>query len=307
MKIRITFEEFVKRAKEKFGDLYDYSLVNWRGVNPKVEIICKVHGSFWKKPTEHMRGQGCNIGCFKEQNKNNFLTRVKEIHGNKYDYSEINYINKDTKLRIRCVEHNNWFEQTPRNHLYPKNEGCDFCRGEIYKTTEGFVKHAKLKHNNKYDYSKVNYTNSSNKVIIICPEHGEFSQNTSFHLSGGGCPHCKSSRGENHIKYVLKTLNIVNIQQHTFSDCKNKNPLPFDFYLPDHNLCIEYQGEQHFKPIKRFGGLLGFNKVKLTDSIKKEYCKSKNVILIEYTYLDTFETITNDLEFMFSIPKGIAI
>ena len=124
-----------------------------------------------------------------------FIEKAKQIHGDKYDYSKVDYVNARTKVCIICPEHGE-FWQTPDKHLNRK-QGCNECAKAIRAekrrlTLESFIKQSNLKHNNKYDYSKVVYINSRTKVCIICPEHGEFWQAPANHLCGQGCPMCKN-------------------------------------------------------------------------------------------------------------------
>ena len=97
---------------------------------------------------------------------------------------------------------------------------------------------------------------------------------------------CKSSRGEKKIISFLKNENIQYFSQFKFDECKNKNKLPFDFYLPNHNICIEFQGEQHYHPIPYFGGEDKLKKVKKRDQIKRNFCKNNLIKLIEIPYWD---------------------
>lgn len=151
------------------------------------------------------------------------------------------------------------------------------------------------KHNNFYDYSLVNYINSKTKVKIICPKHNVFEQLPYEHLRGKGCPICNESKGEKEIRNILEIKRIKFIPQHKFNDCKNINKLPFDFYLPDHNICIEYHGLQHYEPIKWFGGQDVFDKLIKRDKIKKNYCIEKNIKLIIIPYGKNIIKIINEL------------
>ena len=146
-------------------------------------------------------------------------------------------------------------------------------------------------HNNKYNYFLVNYKNAKSKVKIICPIHGEFNQTPDAHLSGKNCSHCNSSKGELIVKELLETKNVKFKQQKRFKDCKDIRPLPFDFYLIDYNICIEYDGEQHFKPIKIFKGNKGFKECQKRDKIKTEYCKNNNIPLLRISYNEDVKTI----------------
>lgn len=121
-----------------------------------------------------------------------FIIKAKEIHGDKYDYSKVQYVNSSTKVEIICPKHGS-FWQTPNNHLSRKR-GCPECNGGIRLTKEKFIEKANKLHNFKYNYSKVEYINSTTKVCIICPEHGEFWQLPSNHIHPShprGCSKCK--------------------------------------------------------------------------------------------------------------------
>ena len=210
-----------------------------------------------------------------------FIERSKNVHGNKYDYSLVQYVNAHTKVNINCPVHGT-FNQKAWNHL--NNDGCPLCYGTKKYTKDEFIDKSNKVHLNRYDYSLVEYVNNSTKVKIICNQHGVFEQSPSSHLSQKhGCPNCNNSKGEVFIQKFLSEKNILFYKQHTFSDCKNIRLLPFDFYLPNKNICIEYDGEQHHKPIIRFNGDIGFQKTKIRDNIKNEYCKLNNIKLIRVT------------------------
>ncbi len=152
------------------------------------------------------------------------------------------------------------------------------------KTTEQFIKDAKIIHGDKYDYSLVNYKKANSKVEITCKKHGSFWQVPYSHLQGHGCPSCNSSRGEEEVKRYLLENNIKFEQQKVFNGCIYKNELKFDFYLPKYNLCIEYDGMQHFEAIEYFGGEKEFKKIQDRDKVKNEYCKSNNIYIIRIKY-----------------------
>lgn len=135
-----------------------------------------------------------------------------------------------------------------------------------------------------YDYSEVIYQGAHKAITIKCTKHGYFKQTANSHLSGSGCKLCQESFGEKKIVNYLNFLNIKYIREYRFDDCKFKNPLPFDFYLPDLNICIEFDGIQHFKPIERFGGIKAFDEMKIRDAIKSAYCGNNNIKLIRISY-----------------------
>ena len=283
---KLNNEQFIEKAKLIHGDKYVYSLVEYIDSSSKVRILCEEHGSFEQTPNSHLTGRGChkcgnNERIIKQRMDNGlFIEKAKLIHGDKYNYTLVKYINNKTKVTLKCNEHGN-FELKPNCHL--TGGGCPRCVGRG-KTTEDFINESIIKHGNKYDYSLSNYISTHNKLNIICPIHGSFEQTPNHHLNGAGCPICHDSIGEREIKKVLDKKNILYIPQKRFIDCRDIKPLPFDFYLPTYNICIEYQGEQHFKPINYFGGVDKFKTQQKRDKIKHDYCKDKGVCLILIKY-----------------------
>ena len=189
MSRKVTTDSFIESAKMIHGNKYDYSKVNYVSAQTKICIICPEHGEFWQTPNSHLNGKGCPM-CSrnKKMDTNEFIRRAKEINGDKYDYSKVEYKNAHTKVCIICSKHGE-FWQTPNNHLYSKKQ-CPQCIVNVKKTTKDFIEEAKNIHKDKYDYSKVKYMNYHTKVCIICPEHGEFWQDPNHHLRGDGCPKC---------------------------------------------------------------------------------------------------------------------
>ena len=122
-----------------------------------------------------------------KKTKEEFIKGARKKHGDKYDYSKVDYVNKRTKVCIICHEHGE-FWQTPSSHLQGK--GCPICGGTSTLTKEELIKKARKVHDNKYNYTKVEYVNNKTKVCIICPEHGEFWQTPYDHFYGCGCPKC---------------------------------------------------------------------------------------------------------------------
>ena len=160
---------------------------------------------------------------------------------------------------------------------------------------EDFIKKSKEILKNKYDYSLVNYINTNTKVKIICLIHGEFEQTPNSHLNGNGCPNCQKSKGELKIKEYLDKNNFRYKEQYKINECRNILPLPFDFYLPKYNICIEYDGEQHFKNYRFDKDNNRLEKIKYLDSIKNNFCKNNNIFLlrIKYTDFKKIESILN--------------
>ena len=191
---KLTTEEFIKRAVQVHGDTYDYSKSVYKGAHINVEIICKIHGLFYQTPGNHFAGKGCKF-CANNQliNTDKFINKAKKIHGSKFDYSKVEYKGAHTQVEIICNLHG-VFKQTPHAHLNKKS-GCKKCGVESMKKIQSksqdeFLSEAYAIHENKYDYSKVIYKNRNRKILIICKEHGEFSQAPYHHLEGAGCPKC---------------------------------------------------------------------------------------------------------------------
>lgn len=164
----------------------------------------------------------------------------------------------------------------------------------VKKTTEQFIEQAEQIHGDKYDYSLVNYINNHTKIKIICKKHGIFEQSPDHHLLGNGCPLCNNSSNESKVEKLLKEKKIKFEAQKRFLDCRDKRSLPFDFYLPDYNICIEYDGQQHFRPTdfgKCYSHLTeeakqNFEIIKKHDKIKTDFCKNNGIYLLRISYKD---------------------
>lgn len=205
-----TIKKFIKKAEEVHNFWYDYSKSVYINSSIKIEIICSIHGSFWQIPNNHLRGAICKKCSDAHKGKKrrllvqDFIKRSSQVHNNKYDYSLVEYINNKTNVKIICPIHG-IFEQQPDNHL----QGCDCleCGGKKKSNTKEFIKKAKKVHDNKYNYSLVNYINDSTKVKIICPIHGIFKQIPNSHLQDHGCPLCKQvDTSFNFIKFYKRSL-----------------------------------------------------------------------------------------------------
>lgn len=308
---RKTNKEFIADARKIHGDKYDYSKVEYKNNKTKIVITCPIHGDFLQSPNSHLKGRGCKKcgierTVLKEKStKEKFIEKSIKIHGDKYDYSKVNYINNKTKVCIICPEHGE-FWQVPNNHL--TGYGCERCGVEIkrMKTLE-FIEKANIIHKNKYDYSKTNIEtrkNKNDKVIIICPYHGEFLQTLHSHLDGIGCPHCNSSHMEREVSELLTDNNIIFEYQKKFDWLGLKS---LDFYLPYYNTAIECQGKQHFESINFFGGEYGLDTMKKRDSDKMKLCKKHKINIIyyaNYEYNFPYEVITDKEILIKEIKKG---
>lgn len=361
---KLTTEEFIRRARKTHGDKYDYSKVVYKNSGDKVCIVCPKHGDFYQRPSMHIKGNKCPKCALEERvkkrtsNKEQFVASARLIHGNKYDYSKVVYINNNTKVCITCPLHGE-FLQRPADHLI--GCGCRACAGNkklttqefienakkvhgdkfdytgveykgahipitivckdcgaIIKTTphkhvvgggcvncriiehtrtkESFIEQARKVHGDKYNYDNVEYVHGETKVEIICPDHGAFLQTPNSHLQGSGCPHCLTYYGEKKVSEILNKYNVQFISQYKIANsnlfCKNKK-LFVDFFIPTSNTIIEYNGQQHYEAIDYFGGQERFERQKERDNAVRMYCKEHKIKLIEipYTEYDNIEEI----------------
>jgi very-short-patch-repair endonuclease len=260
-------------------------LVNYINSQTKIDIICRIHGVFRQIPHSHLLGIGC-AKCGFEKNSitqrksvKQYIDDANEIHNGKYDYSLVEYRNNGTKIKIICPIHG-VFSQNASDHL--SGSGCRKCAG-YDKTTEEFIQQAKLIHDEKYNYSLVNYVDARTKVAIICDKHDVFFQSAYVHLGGQGCPKCKSSKGERKIQKYLDENNIQYNYQHKFKNSSIKR-LKFDFYLPPYRLLIEFNGGQHYESVKHWGGIKDYNKRKNRDNKKKAFAKRNHYHFLEIPY-----------------------
>lgn len=248
----MTNEEFIRRAKEVHGDRYDYSKTMYIKAKDKITIICPKHGEFEQTAHQHLTGNGCPL-CYNDRRHEIRLKPAEDIiasfhdtHGNKYDYSKVEYVNYSTKVCIICPEHGE-FWQSPAQHI--NGQGCPKCgtlqRAEKRKIgTEEFVRRARDVHGYKYNYDKTNYNTAEEDVIITCPKHGDFMQRPHTHLDGCGCPQCaheiKTSGGEHEIRDFISSIykgKIVTSYRKAF-----RGKMEIDIYLPELNVGFEYDG-----------------------------------------------------------------
>jgi very-short-patch-repair endonuclease len=285
------FLKFLENAAIKHNNFYNYDKFTYDTARIASTITCPIHGDFQQRPDNHLQGKGCKLcGINKLKNlftktKEKFIEESNLIHNDKYDYSKSEYINDSTKLIITCPIHGD-FEQKPNDHL--QGSGCLNCKSNRFsdsmnkKYSTIFIDRAKKVHGDKYDY--LEYTAMRKNMTIICKKHGEFKQRPDNHLKGNGCPSCDNSLGELLIENYLNNLNIKFKKEKKFDGCKNKEKLPFDFYIEEKNIIIEFDGIQHFEPIEFFGGQNGLKYRQKNDKIKNEYCKNNNIRLIRIPY-----------------------
>lgn len=293
MSRRLTLEEVLLRFHEKHGDEFDYLLVDYKGMRIPVDIICPKGHIFQQTPESHLRGSKCNI-CANNQRKNNdhFIQDAKEVWGDLYDLSKVQYVNWRTPIKIGCSTHG-FVDVIPNNFL--RGHGCGQCGIEVrnlvkVKSKKEFIEDANIVHHGYYNYDEVDYKGCFEPVLIGCPKGHKFWQSPDKHLQGHGCTICNQSHGETRIMAWLDDNNIEYISQYQIalqSLLFHRNLLRADFYLPRLKIVIEYHGEQHFFKINFFHKDDDAFQMQVDrDNRLREYCKQNKIKLIEIPYTD---------------------
>jgi len=210
-----TIEEFITRANKIHNNKYNYDEVIYVNNKTKVKIQCKIHGYFYQNPNNHLNlKQGCpECGGTVKATKEQFIEKANKSHNNRYDYSEVIYVESFTKVKINCKIHGAFY-QIPTNHITRKR-GCPKCKGGVVLTQEEFLEKAKQIHKNRYNYDKVIYKNSISKVEIICSLHGSFKQTPNHHLGGGNCSKCSHIISQKQILWIESFHNSNIIMDYT--------------------------------------------------------------------------------------------
>jgi len=240
MRTRWDAKKFIEAAKKIHGDKYDYSLAVCTGKHCKVQLICPVHGVFTPTANNHLRGGGCqlcaraHVGRVRSLSRDEFLSRIPEKIAH-YDYSHAVYKSKDTPVTVICQTHGE-FTKTP--NLIWRGQGCPHCFHNSASRKARFVEKAVATHGNKYDYTNTIYSYDS--VTIRCPTHGDFSQRSSDHIQGTGCPKCTHhrSRGEEQLATWLTELGV----EFEVRNRKLIAPKELDIYIPSLKLAFEFNG-----------------------------------------------------------------
>lgn len=273
---------------------------HYLGGEVPVSHCCKKHNVVWDiSPNNALRGDGC-CQCRSEKIRSVFL---KPIESYIEELSIKNpcvrligeYINCNTPTEHYCTKHNNYFTISPECAL--RGHGCNECTSEKIKESrtkseEQYI--MELKEVQPNIVLKGKYVGCHVNTLHECLICGcEWSPRPSNLLSEYGCPCCIGSKGEKQVKTWLKQNKIIYIAQKKFDDCIDKRQLPFDFYLPNYNTCIEYQGKQHYEPIDYFGGEDTFLYIQYHDMIKRDYCYNKNFRLICIPYFENVNEYLN--------------
>lgn len=284
-----TLETFLEKAKELHPEL-DFSLVTeYKGRQVSVPVIChekdfagREHGVFMIQPSNLFSGK-----CCPKCNGKNFTNEDRKLfcsilHDWKYDYTKSDFSRVKEKTTVTCPIHGDF--QTSFDNHFNKKCGCKECFAKTYNT-EIYVGEANKVHNGKYRYDKTVYENMHGKIIITCPEHGDFEQVAQAHLRGEGCPKCATQYNvlENKIETILKENNIKYEQgkAEKWLITEKKGQSHLDFYIPDCNLAIECQGKQHFG-VGGWNNRYDFEERYAIDKWKKEQCDKRGIELIYF-------------------------
>jgi hypothetical protein len=287
--IALDYSVFLERAEQVHNNLYTYQEESYTNYTTKINIYCSEHGYFKQTPHSHISMKtGCPICGYLRGSKliQKSWDAVHDLflvaHGDKYEYNKGSFVNVSKKMKIKCKEHG-WFFQKPYSHY--GGSGCIKCGVEEAHESqkidfEEFVERSLDKHGNIFKYNKSSYIDIFTSVEIECSKHGFFNQKPRDHYRGSGCPKCISSRGETLVRLILENQNIKFEEQKKFEDLAHKNKLRCDFYLPDFNTVIEYNGLQHYEPISVFGGINGLIQTQKRDLIKYAYLEANKIELI---------------------------
>ena len=270
-----------------------------------IKHYCKTHSVFWDiAPGNALQGKGCKfcckerIGLALKKSEDEYITELTVKNPTVKLRGE--YLGADILTRHYCEIHNILFDTTPSHAL--QGCGCQECHNDRLpqrqpKLEEQYIGELSKKHPNIVLTGK--YINSITPTLHKCLVHNfEWNPTPGNLLSGKGCPKCNESQGEKQITLWLEQNMIVNISQKRFEDCRDIYTLPFDFYVPELNICIEYQGEQHYRPVK-FGGISddkaysNFVTTQHHDKIKSDYCINNNIKLICIPYWEDVNEYLN--------------
>jgi very-short-patch-repair endonuclease len=278
-------EIFLEKAKQIHGYKYKYIELSEKiTLKSKIKVQYR-DTTYIQTANKHLLGK-CPEKTTLKKTREEFIIESKYIWKDRFDYSNMEYKNSLSKIRIFDNNQGRFVEQIASLHLqgYEPN----------YYDADFFIIESNLISDFAYSYENCNYINKTTSVKINCSKHGDFQVKPIEHiLYGLKCKKCDESTFTKKIKSILKKNNLNHLQQHKFDDCKNHHQLPFDFYIPSKRTCIEFDGIQHFQPVEHFGGIKAYEQLKQNDKIKNEYCEENyiNLIRIRYDQIDRIEEI----------------
>lgn len=244
---KISTEDFIKKARLVHDDKYDYSKTVYDGAFVKVYVICPTHGEFKQRANDHKQGNGCPK-CAREESsqgqrnsKEQFISKAKTVHGDRYDYSSSNYTSNKSKVNIICSIHGK-FEQRPSDHL--SGYGCYKCTLDGRRTSQSeFINKAKMVHGDRYDYSRAIYKSSDSPVYILCEHHGLFKPLAREHVRGTGCPKCSNNVKLTTLGFISKA-EMVHGDRYDYSLCYyDGRTNKIDIICPEHVVFKQNPGD----------------------------------------------------------------
>lgn len=286
-----TLEQFIQEVQQLGNNEYEVISDEYVNSHTKVQIRhIKCDYTYEVQPYIFLNGCRCpkcanesrlKYIYSKSMSNDEFIDRLNRINPDIIPLEKIESTHK--KIKIQCKICGNIWTAKPKDLLH--NHGCSKCRKKSKITTNDFKKEIQIRNPNIEILGE--YKNRSTKIKCRCVNDDYIWETTPDSLlRGAGCPKCISSKGERKIIQFLNNNKIIFQFQQRFPDCIDKKELPFDFYLPNYNICIEYDGVGHYNPIECFGGEYGLSQTQTHDKIKDRYCKDNNIKLIRIPYWD---------------------
>lgn len=281
-----TQDEFVDEVSKLYPDLEVIS--SFTKTQDRIKVFCKKCRTELNPLAQSLvQKTFCCQECNRVKNEKSFRNRISNVNPNINIVGE--YKNNRTKIKCLCLIHNKTFEMAPNNLL--NGHGCPECaieaRAKVFaKSHSQFI--SELKEISPQISITSQYQSAHKKVDCKCLECG-FEWKAAPHslLRGERCPNCiLPSKGESAISSCLNDFSVEYVFQKRFDDCRNIHPLPFDFYLPEYNACIEFQGRQHYEAVDHFGGEEELQIRQKRDQIKADYCRKNQIELLYIPYWD---------------------
>lgn len=263
MRRKLTIEEFIEKSRRVHKGKYTYEHAVYVNNRTHIKITCPKHGLFLQTPNNHLNGQGCPKCKHEEQSTtsrkdfNDVISAFKKRHGDKYDYSKVEYVNNHTKVCITCPEHGD-FWQTPKQHSH--GQGCPKCavdkrtvrrkkntRLKRKFNTESYIEEANKIHDCRYTYNETKYNKLKDYIIVTCPIHGNFMISAEKHLLGRGCKECLKTELSNKFRKsnedFIKEAKIIHGDKYDYRKCKYKGAdKPITIICPIHGEFTQMAG-----------------------------------------------------------------
>lgn len=296
----------IKKTQEQY-------VLGVANINPNIEVVdmyidartpikhrCRIDGHIWNvAPYVILRGDGCpKCAGNAKKTTQEYIDELSIINSDIEVLEE--YINSTTPIAHRCKIDGNIWNISPANVL--NGRGCPICKAILLsnifkKTHQQYIEELSVANPDIEAIGE--YINAKTPILHRCKIDGhKWMIAPSNILSGQGCPVCQESNGERTIRQWLQNNGFSFYYQYKFNDCCDKKPLPFDFYLPTFNICIEYDGLQHFQPIDFANkgeewAFINFQTAQYHDKLKNKYCQDNNIPILRIPY---FKNIEEELE-----------